>query len=299
MSLAEFLPDHVEKKKGLMIVDFSLLALSTVFATFKPTELYTKENVKTCILNSVKSLTKKFKAKYPEIVLAFDSRDYWRRDIAPYYKGNRAEGRDKSPYDFVPIFAGMNELEAELREYFPYKILNVDRCEADDIAGVLCKYFHDKYESILLASSDGDWLQLQQYKNVKQYSNMHGKMITFKHGSPRNHLLYKIIKGDKKDAVANIRSARDSVITKTRQKAIGEATFDKWVTQSPEKFCDSEMLARFNENESLLNLTMVPEQYENAIITAFNNEVPNGRGKIYSYLIKNGFSNLVEHANDF
>jgi len=299
MSLLEFLPDHVEKKPGLMIVDFSLLALSTVFATFKPTELYTKENVKTCILSSIKTLTKKFKAKYPEIVLAMDARDYWRRDIAPYYKGHRAGNRDKSPYDFETIYAGMNELEVELKANFPYKILNVDRCEADDIAGVLCKYYHTKYENILLASADGDWLQLQQFRNVKQFSSMHGKMIQPKHGSPKNHLLYKIIKGDKKDAIANIRSVRDAVTTKVRQKSIGESTFDTWVKQSPESFCDSAMLERFYENESLLDLTKVPEKYENDIINAFENEVPRGRGKIYSYLIKGGFSHLVEYATDF
>ena len=299
MSLLEFLPDNIEKKPGLMIIDFSLLSLSTVFATFKPTELYTTHNVKTCILSSIKSITKKYKAKYPEIVLALDARNYWRRDIAPYYKQHRAKGRESSPYDFDTIYTGMNELEVELKASFPYKILNVDRCEADDIAGVLCKYFHDQYESILLASADGDWLQLQQYKNVKQYSSMHGKLIYPKHGSAKNHLLYKIIKGDKKDAVANIKSARDSVITKTRQKAISEANFEKWCKLPPEKFCDSEMLVRFNENESLLDLTKVPEQYEKAIIDAFNNEVPASRAKIYSYLIKGGYSHLVEHVNDF
>ena len=128
---------------------------------------------------------------------------------------------------------------------------------------------------------------------------MHGKLIYPKHGSAKNHLLYKIIKGDKKDAVANIKSARDSVITKTRQKAISEANFEKWCKLPPEKFCDSEMLVRFNENESLLDLTKVPEQYEKAIIDAFNNEVPASRAKIYSYLIKGGYSHLVEHVNDF
>jgi hypothetical protein len=299
MSLVDFLPGHVEKKKGLMIVDFSLLALSTVFATFKPTEIMQHQHVKTCILNSVRTLTKKFKATYPEIVLAFDARDYWRRDIAEYYKGHRAKNRDKSPYDFKIIYGAMNELEVDLRNSFPYKVLNVDRCEADDIAGVLCKHFHDKYESILLCSADGDWLQLQQFKNVKQFSSMHGKMIQPKHGGPKGHLLYKIIKGDKKDGISNIKSERDAVITGTRQKGISEVNFEKWAKMDRESFCDSDMLARFNENESLLDLTKVPEQYENDIIKAFTETVPATRGKIYPYLIKGGFSLMVENVNDF
>jgi len=273
--------------------------MSTVFATFKPNELYTKQHVKTCILTSIRSITKKFKAKYPEIVIAFDSRDYWRKDIAPYYKGHRSASREKSKYDFVPIFEGMNELEKDLRAYFPYKVLNVDRCEADDVAGVLCKHFHDKYEGIMLASADGDWLQLQQFKNVKQYSSMHGKHIQPKHGGPKNHLLYKIIKGDKKDAIANIRSASDAVITKTRQKSIAEASFEKWVHLTPDQFCDDEMMKRFDENTQLLDLTKIPEKYEQAIITAFNSEVPASRAKIYSYLIKSGFSQMIDHVNDF
>lgn len=299
MSLFDFIPDHQEKKPGLLIIDYSQIALSTVFAAFRPNELYTEQLLKTTILNTIRANIKRFKDKHPEIVIAVDARDYWRKEVASYYKGHRAKGRDASPWDFVPIYSAMNSLEADLTNHFPYKVMNVHRCEADDIAGVLVKYYHAVYENIMLVSSDGDWTQLQKYPNVKQYSSIQGKFVKPKQGTAKATLLYKIIKGDKKDAVANIRSQRDSVITGVRQTSIAEKEFEKWSKLDPREFCTEEMFARFKENESLLDLSMVPDQYEQAILGKFQEPGITSRAKIYPYLLKNGFSQMLDKITDF
>lgn len=299
MSLIDFLPEHEEKKPGLMIIDFSQIALSTIFAAFKPNELYTTIQLKTTILNTLRANIKRFKDKHPEIVIAIDARDYWRKSVASYYKAHRAGHRDASPWDFKIIYEAMNSLEQDLVNNFPYKVMNIYRCEADDIAGVLVKHYHNKYENIMLISSDGDWTQLQKYPNVKQYSSIQGKFVRPKQGTAQATLLYKIIKGDKKDAVANIRSPKDAVITGTRQTSISEKEFEKWSKLKPEEFCTESMLERFKENEKLLDLSMVPDEYEKSILDAFAQEPKNTRSKIYPYLIKNGFSQMIDKINDF
>lgn len=299
MSLVDFLPGHEEKKLGMMIIDYSQIALSTVFATFKSKEQLNTKDIKTVILNTLRANVRRFKDKHPEIVIAIDSRNYWRKDVAHYYKGHRAKSREASDWNFEIIYKAMNEMQDDLKNFFPYKVLDVYRCEADDIAGVLVKYFHDKYENILLISSDGDWAQLQKYPHVKQYSSIQSKFVKPKHGGPRQSLLYKIIKGDKKDAVSNIKSPRDAVIAGTRQTSITEVSFDKWSKMKPEDFCTEEMLERYRENEKLLDLTQVPTEYEDAIISMFSQPPISSRAKIYPYLIKNGYSSMVDKINDF
>lgn len=306
MSLAEYLGIKEEKEnkinsKGLMIIDYNLIAISTTFATFTPKTL-DPEKLKYVILNSLRANIKRFKLDYPDIVIAVDNGDggYWRRDIASYYKGNRKKHRDESDWDFDVIFKVVNSLKDGLVANFPYKILDIKRCEADDVAGVLVKHFHAKYEKIMLVSSDGDWSQLQKYNNIKQYNPVMAKQVKPKHGGPGAVLKHKIIKGDRKDGIANILSAGDSVITETKQKMITNKNYTKWMTSNnPEEFCTPEMLARYKENERLLDLYQVPEKYENDILEAFNNYVLPKKSLIYPYLVTNGFSDMCNNISDF
>ena len=306
MSLSEFLDTTpnttINKEPGLMIIDFSQVVISSFCATFNVNEITSAEDVRKLTLNIIKNLTKKWKNKYPTVVIAVDSRNYWRRDIAPYYKGNRKEGREKSKIDFETIYKGMDLTLSGFEEAFPYIIMNILRCEADDVAGVLVKNFYNKYENIMLISSDSDWTQLQKYKNVKQWSSIQGGYVHPKHGGAAGTLMYKIIKGDKKDGIANILSLPDSVITKTRQKAISEAKLTKWIQKkTPEEFCDPNMLERFKHNKQLLDLFNIPEKYETAIMQAFLGKKDNSksRSKIYSYLVKNRLMSLTKDIQDF
>lgn len=300
MSLLEFIPGLEDKKPGLMIIDFSQVALSTIFATFKPNEDYDTTSIKICVLNTIRGNVKKYKTDYPDIVLALDNRNYWRKDIAPYYKGHRAKGREKSEWDFDKIYSAINSLIIDLQSYFPYKIIDAPRCEADDIAGVLCKEYHNIYEKILLISSDSDWLQLQQFKNVKQFSLMHGRYIHPKTGNARTDLLYKAIRGDRKDAISNIRSSSDAVITGERQKPISESACLQWIKKDPMKVLDESMRSRFIENMALLDLLAVPETQTNDVLKAFNApQSITSRSKIYPYLIKNGMTDMIDKISDF
>ena len=113
------------------------------------------------VLNSLRSYNKQFKSKYGKIIICCDSKSYWRREFFPFYKANRKKDRDKSGLDWNLIFLTLNKVRDELKENFPYKTIEVDGAEADDIIGVLAARL-SKHEDVLILSSDKDFGQLQK-----------------------------------------------------------------------------------------------------------------------------------------
>ena len=109
------------------------------------------------MLNSLRLLGHKF-AGAGEVILAIDDQTYWRKDIYPDYKGKRKAKRDKSDIDYSEFYKRSNEFLYELEQYFPYTVLNVPKCEADDIIGVLSK-FYGRADRVVVVSSDKDMRQ--------------------------------------------------------------------------------------------------------------------------------------------
>ena len=72
------------------------------------------------------------------MIICCDDKNYWRRDIFPHYKASRKDDREKSPYDWNEIFTALNSIRDEIRENAPYKVIQVERAEADDIIGTIC-----------------------------------------------------------------------------------------------------------------------------------------------------------------
>ena len=89
------------------------------------------------VLNSLRSYTKQFKAKYGNMVICCDSKKYWRREVFPFYKSNRKKDRDKSDFDWNLIFETLNKIRDELKQNLPYRVIEVEGAEADDIIAVL------------------------------------------------------------------------------------------------------------------------------------------------------------------
>lgn len=306
MALDEFIDGMEPTKPGLCIIDFSVIVLSTVFATFKPKESYTENDIRKVCFNVLRANVKRFKHDTPEIVLAIDSKSgYWKRDFAPYYKGTRAAGRAKTDWDWEVIYNAMNQIIIDIKKYFPYHVIDTEKVEADDIAGVLCKNLHMKYDKIILISTDFDWSQLQRYKNVKQWNPVQGKFVRPRTESgkppcsPDTFLKHKIIKGDRKDAIANILSPSNSITEGISQKAIKKTNYLDWLNSDPEIFCNEAMLERYRENELLLDLTKVRPDIEDKILNDFYEYKSPGRMRIYSYLLKNDLGELLDKISDF
>lgn len=299
MSLAEFLGEE-DRKSGLMIVDYSQIVISTISATFRPTEELSVDLIRHVCLNTIRSNVLWNKRLYPDIVLATDRGPYWRKRIASYYKGHRTKQRDDSGWNWEVIFEAMSKVREELQEIFPYRTIHIKGVEADDIAGVLCKNLWHKYDRILLLSSDGDWAQLLKYKNVKQWSPIQKKWVE-PNVSPQFHLMEKIIRGDRKDCVASVKSVADFLLNGPegqRQKAIRKEELDMLMNTPVAEWPDEFMRKRFEENSQLLDLSRVPEDIEAQIMDAFNVPVANG-ARIYSYFIKHKMKELLGKVDEF
>jgi hypothetical protein len=243
------------------------------------------------VLNSIRMYNVKFKEEYGDLVICADDKKYWRKDLFPYYKAARKKSREDSPYDWNLIFETLNRVRDEIRENFPYKVIQIDKTEADDVIGTICINYgvelrNSQSEKILILSSDKDFMQLQKFANVDQYSPMAKKFL--KTSEPIKFLKEHILKGDRGDGIPNILSSDDTFITEARQKPVTEKKLNTWVAQKPEDFCDASMLRNYQRNESLIDLSKVPSEYTDRILTAYRSpKEVKGKDKVLNYFIKN------------
>ena len=255
------------------------------------------------VLNSIRMYNVKFKDEYGDLVICADDKKYWRKDLFPYYKAARKKSREDSPYDWNLIFETLNRVRDEIRENFPYKVIQIDKTEADDVIGTICINYgvelrNSQSEKILILSSDKDFMQLQKFANVDQYSPMAKKFL--KTSEPIKFLKEHILKGDRGDGIPNILSSDDNFITEARQKPVTEKKLNTWVAQKPEDFCDASMLRNYQRNESLIDLSKVPSEYADRILTAYRSpKEVKGKDKVLNYFIKNRMKQLMEHIQEF
>lgn len=152
----------------MILVDFSGVAIATVAIN----KVNDENMLRHMILNSLRMYRTQYKKEFGELVLACDGKNNWRRGYYPQYKANRKKSREESGFDWAEAFRIVNKIKEEIKENFPYKVIHIDECEADDIIGTICENSQEfgQYEDIMIVSADKDFLQLQRYKNVRQYS---------------------------------------------------------------------------------------------------------------------------------
>ena len=284
----------------MIIVDLNQVMISNLMVTLGNHASGTaieEDLLRHFILNSIRSYNVKFKSEYGEMIIACDDKNYWRRQIFPYYKANRKKDRDSSDLDWNAIFQSLNKIRDELKEYFPYRVIQIDTAEADDIIGTLCMKFANTNEKILIVSGDKDFKQLQQYNNVKQYDPVRKRWMT--ENDPSKFLKEHIMRGDKGDGVPNFMSPDDCIVLNTRQKPITQKKLDVWLYQEPEQFCDEKMLRGFRRNEQMVDLTKIPEAIQDAILQSYAAQEGKGRDKLFNYFIENRLKNLLTDIGQF
>ena len=246
------------------------------------------------ILNVIRTYVKKFN-EYGQVVIACDNKNYWRKQAFPYYKITRKKMRTDSGLDWNNIFTILNKIRDELKECAPYKVLDVDGAEGDDVIAALVQYYT---EPTMILSSDKDFPQLQILPWVKQYSPIMGKFIKAK--NPQAHLKELIIRGDKSDAIPNILSADNSFKDNIRQKSIMEDKFVVWMKQTPNEICVTETMKHgWSRNESLIDLSKMPDDLRKKIIYTYENGVPAPMQKFMSYMMEKRLKNLLECITEF
>ena len=234
--------------------------------------------VRHMVLTALRAFERQYSPMYGEVVLAYDSKHYWRKEAFPYYKQNRKKDREASDLDWGAIFEVLNKIRDEIKNFFPYKVVEVYGAEADDVISTLTTFQAykniklekegKKTEKVLILSGDKDFIQLQKYPFVKQYNPILKKEI--KHDNPRVYALEHIIKGDKSDGIPNFLSDDDTFVANKRQKPISKKNLEKWVTLSPSDFCLSkEALENYERNKNLIDLDCIPEHLAVEIVSYY------------------------------
>ena len=287
----------------MILVDMSQISLASMMMhlnmnkTTKPDE----NMVRHMILNSLRMYRSKFKGEYGELVLCFDSRHYWRRDHFPNYKAGRKKSRESSNLDWDAIFGCLNEIKQELKDYFPYKYVEVYGAEADDIIAALCLELEYDNGKTLILSGDKDFIQLHRFTNVSQYSPITKKMING--FDPYHYLDEHILKGDTSDGVPNVLSPDNTFVDGLRQKPLGKKKIAEWTGEvlMPVEMAipDGEVKRNFQRNQQLIDLSKAPEEIFLACMREYQNAPDGDRSKLLNYFTKKRLKNLTESIGEF
>ena len=285
------------RQDGLMIImDMNQISLASLMMdmNMRNSNEVREDLVRHMILNSIRMYRMDFHQEFGEIVLTYDSKHYWRRDYFPNYKQNRKKGREKDSRDWDAIFNCLNKIKAEFKENLPYKYMEVHGCEADDIIATLCKHFPD--EKIMIVSGDKDFIQLQKYPNVQQYSPILKKYVNGH--NPDTYIKEHILKGDTSDGIPNVLSPDNTFVDGLRQRPLGRKKIETWLDMHIDDLQD-EVKRNYQRNNTLINLDNVPDNLEKEIMVDFSEAPCGDRSKILNYFIQSRLKELTESIGDF
>jgi 5'-3' exonuclease len=283
----------------MIIIDYNGIAMGNIIVNQKRMDM-NEDTIRHMILNSIRMHVKKHKAEYGQVVIACDGGS-WRRDVFPQYKWARRNNRTESSLDFDLIFKCLNMVRDEIAANMPYKVVYIPNVEADDIIGTLVEQTQEfgQHEDIMIISADKDFIQLQKYGNVKQYSPMTKKFI--KDDNPHSYLFEHVLKGDSSDGIPNVLSGDDTFVESIRQSPMTKKKIQEYVdnAENLESYMTAEVYRNYKRNQLLVDLAYVPTEIKKSIIdTSEAVKVPH-RMKILNYLIKNRCKLLIECIEDF
>ena len=290
----------------MILIDFTQIAIGSLMVALHQSGNSKAEEdlVRHLVLNNLRYYRSRFKNKYGELVICCDSRHYWRRDYFPQYKATRKKERLASSLDWDVIFTHLNQVRDEIKEHFPYKVVEVYGAEADDIIAVLTRERND--DITLIVSSDKDFIQLHN-NIIEQYSPVTKKFLT--HVSPKVYLSEHILKGDRSDGVPNILSPDDTFTENKRQKPMRKVVVADVIDQMTAfDVQDLYMLAKcpkdtwirnWQRNETLIDLTKIPTSLVHEILVEFDEVKVGSRNNLFDYFIANRLNNLVENLGEF
>lgn len=280
----------------MLIIDYNGIAIGNIIAQkLAPDE----DLIRHMILNSIRMYRQKFWT-FGEVVIVADAGGNWRKDYYPQYKAKRKSNRDDDKRDWQEIFRITNKVREELAENFPYKMVHVWGCEADDsiaqIVGTTQEFGRHWNEPVMIVSADHDFKQLQKFGNVSQFSPMTKKFV--KEENPRLGLEEKILKGDSGDGVPNVLSD-DNVFVEGRKQNVLSAKKKQALLDDP-KALGEEVYRNYLRNKRLIDLAEAPETVAKKIINIFMEQDPSGnKGKVLPYLIEKRCRLLIECVEEF
>ena len=281
----------------MILLDYSQIALSNIIVQ----KLNDENMIRHMVLNSIRMYNKRYRKEYGQMVICADGMNTWRRQYFPEYKGMRRKGKEESTMDWNEIFRIVNLIREEIQENLPYKVLHMEGCEADDIIGALAIRTQEfgQGEPVMIVSSDKDFIQLQKYNNVKQWSPIQKKAVADK--NPRNYLFNHIMRGDAGDGIPNVLSKDDTFMSGGKQTPLRQTRIDEWLENSDDlKAAMPEDLYRnYQRNKTLIDLNEIPQHIQESIINKYDDQKLPMKMKVLNYLIKKRCTNLIECVEEF
>ena len=278
----------------MILVDLSQLLVASTFVSMKKGETEVDiKRLRHLLLNSLSKYRRQYVNEFGELVICCDGSLSWRKDVFPNYKMGRRTGREESPLNWNQIFGCFEQLKKELRETFPYKILQINRAEADDIIGTLVMERKFSSPKTMIISSDKDFIQLQRYHDVFQYSPVAKKLLNGV--DPEEYLREHILRGDKSDGIPNVLSDDDCIVSGIRQVPMTKKLIKSWKhIPMPEEHKE-----RFERNTTLVDLRYTPYDLQKEILEQFDAKELGSRDKIPAYFTEHGLETLTKKIGDF
>ncbi len=287
----------------MIIVDLNQIMISNLMVQINGRQAVelSEDLVRHMVLNSLRGHNKKFRKEYGEMVIACDSKNVWRREFFPNYKAGRKANREKSDHDWNAIFSMLGNIRNEIRDFLPYKVIELETAEADDIIATLVRRTLNRIQpnhlkKILILSGDKDFIQLHN-EWVKQYNPVLNKYV----GKDENPTLYikeHILKGDRSDGIPNVLSDDNVFIEGRRQKPLSRKKIDSWLEEVFMTMTEEEE-KNYNRNKKLIDLTCIPLELEDKINNEFDNVEVASRDKILNYFITRKLKTLIEVIDEF
>ena len=282
----------------MILLDYSQTVIGSFMAVGRGNPVVEEDLLRHTILNSIRMFRNKFTKDYGEMVICCDGKDNWRKKVFPEYKANRRKNRENDITDWKTLFELLHEMREDLNKYFPYKVMHIDSAEADDIIGVLVEERQGmECSPTLILSSDKDFIQLQKFDKVKQWSPLQKKFIV---GDPAESLYDKTIRGDTGDGVPNILSSDDTLITEgKRQTPVTKKKMELWRGKKPEEFCNEAMLRNYHRNKTMVDLRETPKSIRINIVNQYDNQEAGDRSQLLNYFVDKRLKNLMEVIDEF
>ena len=281
----------------MILLDYSQIALANIIVQ----KLNDEDMIRHMILNSIRMYNKKYRDEYGQMVICADGMNTWRKEYFPEYKAHRRKNREESDQDWTEIFRILHLVRDEIKENLPYKVIHMDGVEADDIIGSLVHRSQEFgcHEPIMIVSSDKDFIQLQRYSNVKQFSPQQKKLVS--DDNPITYLWNHVFRGDSGDGIPNVLSRDDTFVSEGKQTPLRQNKIDDWIYNAERlrEVLPEEVYRNYQRNKKLIDLTEIPEDIQKVIINTYDSQKPAMRMKVLNYLIKKRCKLLIEVVEEF
>ena len=277
----------------MILVDANQIAISHLMVRHKIENGINIDSIRRSIVRVLARIARKFRSDYGEMVLCYDDKEYWRRQVFPFYKKNRKQEREASKYNWDEVFSVLNIIRDEIKSNFPYRVIQVQGAEADDVIAsvVMENGKRDVPEPILILSADKDFIQLHKYNLVKQYDPIRNNWIV--NDNPVQYLQEHIIRGDRSDGIPNILTCDDAIVTGKPQKKMSKEKISSLASMNPSEFTNFIRLRNWKRNAELIDFTHIPDSIFDRIISYYSNYEMKTTINL-EYFIQNNIQDLIE-----